>query len=205
MAFAQGRNADFHHAKTIVEVLAEGTGGDGLLQVPVGCRDDPDIDRAGPRFTHAHDLALLQDAEQFQLHGGGRVADFVEEDRSLPGLFEEPFLIAGRAREGACLVAERVLSKSVSGKAPQLTATKGPLLATGKFVDVTGKHLLADAGFPHDEHGGIELCNPLGQFQDPQEAAAADVRGCDPRPGEGQLQFSPLPGHFKFLLPQLLG
>ena len=74
---------------------------------------------------NAHDLVFLKDAKHFQLYGGSRIADFVEEDRSLLGFFKEPSLVAGGARKGPRLVPEKVLSRRVSGRAPQLTATNG--------------------------------------------------------------------------------
>ena len=60
------------------------------------------------RAAEALEFALLQDAQQLHLHGGGHVADFVEEERAFVGQLEFSGLARSGAGEGALFVAEKL-------------------------------------------------------------------------------------------------
>ena len=68
--------------KPVVEIGAEPAGGNRVLEVPVGGRDDPDIDPDGFIRTNPLDLAGLQHPKQLDLHVFGQLAHLVEEDRA---------------------------------------------------------------------------------------------------------------------------
>ena len=51
---------------------------------------------------------LLQDAEELDLHGGGEVADLVEEEGSALRKLEAPLSRGDCAREGSLLMAEEL-------------------------------------------------------------------------------------------------
>ncbi len=88
LARAQGRDVDGHDVEAVVEVFAEGALLEGGAQVLVGGGDDADVDVAGDVAAEAFEFALLQDAQQLDLDGGGDVADLVEEDGAGVGLLE---------------------------------------------------------------------------------------------------------------------
>ena len=73
-AIAQRRQRDREDVEPVVEVLAELAVGDQLLEVAVGRRDDAhvDLDRLGA--ADALELALLQHAQQLDLHLHRQVA-----------------------------------------------------------------------------------------------------------------------------------
>ena len=62
----------------------------------------------GSVAADALDDALLQHAQEPDLHGGRRVADLVEEDRPAVGLLEAARAAPARAGERALLVAEQL-------------------------------------------------------------------------------------------------
>jgi hypothetical protein len=71
-ALAQRRQHDREHVQPVVEVLAERAVGDLLLEIAVRRRHDAhvDLDRLGA--ADPFELALLQHAQQLDLHVGGR-------------------------------------------------------------------------------------------------------------------------------------
>ena len=77
----------------VVEVLAELAVGDQLLEVAVRRRDHAHVDANGLAAADALELALLQHAQQLDLHVQRHVADLVEEQRAAVGELEA----AGRA------------------------------------------------------------------------------------------------------------
>ncbi len=89
--------------------------------------DDPDVDADGTLAADAHDLAVLDDAQQADLRRQGELADFVEEQRAAVGLLEPALAARGSAGERALLVAESSESISSGAIAPQLTRRNGPL------------------------------------------------------------------------------
>ena len=124
-ALAERRHEDGEHVEPIVEVLAEGILRDGLLEILVrrGEQAHVGLDRFGA--AQPLELALLQHAQQLDLRGGVDVADFVEEQCPALGELEAAFLPGLRPREGARSCPKSSDSMSVSGKAAQLTLTKG--------------------------------------------------------------------------------
>ena len=88
LPLAERRQEDREDVDAVVEVLAEKSRLDERLQVAVGGGDDPHVGLDRAIAAHALELALLQDAEQLDLHGGREVADLVEEERAAVGLFD---------------------------------------------------------------------------------------------------------------------
>ncbi len=101
-----GGIAEADHVQTEVEILAEATVLDRRLELLVGRRDDPavDRDRAGP--ADALELARLEEVEELRLQARRDVPDLVEEGGSARGRLDPPLLAGDRAGEGPLLVAE---------------------------------------------------------------------------------------------------
>ena len=85
---AQRRQRDREDVEPVVEILAELAVGDQLLEIAVGRRHHAhvDLDRLGA--ADALELALLQHAQQLDLHVERQVADLVEEQRAAVGQLE---------------------------------------------------------------------------------------------------------------------
>src|SRR5262249_38877393 len=77
---AQRGHGDGHDPKAIVKVFAKTTGQHLLVQVAVGGGDHADVDVIFTGAAERTYAALLQHAQELDLHGWGHVADFVQED-----------------------------------------------------------------------------------------------------------------------------
>ena len=105
-ALAQARHANGNDVQAIVEVLAERAFGDLPVEIAVGGGDDADVNWNFAGAAHRTDGAFLEHAQQFDLHGHGHLADFVEKNRALVGDFEQPAPVLVRSSEGAFDVTE---------------------------------------------------------------------------------------------------
>ena len=75
-------------------------------EVAVGRRDDPDVDVLAPGPAQRFERLVLQRAQEADLEGRADLADLVQEQGAAVSEREAPGLVAGRAGEGAGLVAE---------------------------------------------------------------------------------------------------
>src|SRR5690606_28619499 len=89
VALAQRRQAEREDGETIVEVLAEGAGADGGVEVAVGGGDQADVDLDLASAAEAAEAAALEGLEQLGLERGGEVADLVEQQGACVGDLEE--------------------------------------------------------------------------------------------------------------------
>ena len=93
---AQGRDRDFQHVEAVEQILPEALGGDELVEVDVGRRDDAHVHSGHPVVADAPDLVLLEHAQELALHVQRDFGYFVEEQRPVVGQFEKPHLAAPR-------------------------------------------------------------------------------------------------------------
>lgn len=100
-AHAERRQLEGHHVQAEVEVFAKGAPRGFLLEVAVGGGHQSEVDRQVFRASQAAERALLQDAQQFGLHGLVQITDFVEEQGPAFGLFQQPAFSLVGAGEGA--------------------------------------------------------------------------------------------------------
>ena len=80
--FAQGRNSQADYIKTIVKVLAKTTLGHQLFKITISCRNDSNIDFAGPLVAQRLNFTLLQKPQKLGLNIEGKIANLVEEECS---------------------------------------------------------------------------------------------------------------------------
>ena len=85
LALPQRFYADLNDIEAVVQVLAEFLLLDELLQVLVGSRDDPHVERDRLIAADALHFPLLNDAQELDLHVKVHVSDLVEEDRAAVG------------------------------------------------------------------------------------------------------------------------
>lgn len=66
---AQGRDRDFQYVEAVEQILPEALGGDELVEVDVGRRDDAHVHGAvTSAVADAPDLVLLEHAQELALH-----------------------------------------------------------------------------------------------------------------------------------------
>src|SRR5579871_2744676 len=107
-AVAEGGKRYGKFGEAVVEVGAEAGGGDARLELLVGGGNQADIERRGVDAAERAQLALLDDAEQFDLGGKREVSHLVEEEGAALGSLEIAGLLAIGAGESASMVAEEL-------------------------------------------------------------------------------------------------
>src|SRR5690606_32920010 len=140
----------------VVEIVAEAAVLDGAGEVDVGGGDQADID--GPVATagaQALDLALLEHAQELDLHVARDLADLVEEQGAAVSGLEAALARAGGAGEGALLVAEELAFEDGLGDGGAVDGDEGAVCARAIFVEGAGEELLAGAALAEEEHGGL--------------------------------------------------
>src|SRR6185436_12611537 len=88
---AEGRQMDSDHGESIVEILAEASTSEGLLEALVTRRDHADVDGDDVATAHPLDLAFLQEAQELDLEGQAHFRDFIQEQRSPIGRLDLTF------------------------------------------------------------------------------------------------------------------
>ena len=149
---AKRRHGDRKDAEAVVQVAPEPPGLDLLAEVPVGGRDDPDVDANRPRRAEALELAVLQHAEQLRLRFRRQLADFVEEDRPAVGELEAPHLRRARVGERALLAAEQLAFDQRRRQRRAVDADETGIAAGTLAVDRVSRHALPRAGFAEQQH-----------------------------------------------------
>ena len=179
MSSARSRSAgtcEVDDVEAVVEVLAEGAGRDGLLEVAVGRRDDAHVGAAACACRRRASTRAL--AARAAASPAARAAA----RRSRRGTACRPAASAKRPSfvAWAPVKAPRTwpkssLSSSASGMAPQLTATNG-LLARGlALVDRARDQLLAGAALAGDR-ARCSWCRRRDRPRDRRRRAREDRR-----------------------------
>src|SRR5712691_2829199 len=147
-ALAERRQVDGYHREAIVQVLAEASGPQGLIEALVGGRDHADVDGDDLAPAHPLDLALLQEAQQLYLEGQAHLRDLVQEERAAGGHLDLALALGVGTRERAALVAEELALQQGLGDGPAVDGDKRPVAPRAVRVNGPGHQLLARAALP---------------------------------------------------------
>ncbi|MDT4824412.1 hypothetical protein FQZ97_576590 [compost metagenome] len=152
---AQRRHLDGEYVEAVIEVFAEAAGLDHLLEVLVGGGDDAHIDVLRLVAAHALEGALLQHAQQLDLHRQRHVADLVEEQGAAVGQLEAPCPAGDGTGEGTLLVAEEFALQQLRRDGAAVDRYERRFAALGMVMQVARHHFLAGAGLAEDQHAGV--------------------------------------------------
>ena len=108
------------------------------------------------RAAHAHDLPLLEDAQQIGLGLQADIGDLVQENRAAHRGFELALLAVLRAGEGALLVAEQLAFDQGLRQRAAVDHHERVVAPRAQAVDGAGHQFLSGAAFALDQHGGID-------------------------------------------------
>ena len=158
--FPQRRQPDGEAVQPVVKVLAEASFLHLRLHVLVRGGDDADVGADRARAADAEDLPGLDGAEQLHLHGGGDLADLVQEQHALVRDLEQAGLAHDRAGERALLVAEQLALQQAFRHGGAVDGDEGLRGARARGVDGPGDQLLAGAAFALDEDGQVGARDP---------------------------------------------
>ena len=126
-------------------------------------RDDAHVAANGPIAADPLETALLQHAQQLDLHLQRHVADLIEEQRAALGEFEASEAGRQRAGEGALFVTEQLAFQKIGGNRAAIDRHERMPGAPGQFMDVAGDHFLAGSRLAENQHIGIEGSDLLDQ------------------------------------------
>ena len=105
----QRRDVHPDDVEPVKEVGAEEAPAHGVLQVPVGGHQQPEVQFNLPGAGEALDGFFLDQLEELGLDVGRQLADLVQEQRAVVGQLDFADLAGGgRSGEGALLVAEKL-------------------------------------------------------------------------------------------------
>ena len=151
---AQGRQAQPDDVQSIEEILAESALLHFGLQVTVGRGHDAHVDLALHHAPHRLDLAFLQHAQQFYLHGHRQLGHFIEQEGSRVGGLEQALLVGVGAGEGAPHMPEQLGFEQGFRDGAAVDRHEGPIRALGELVQGTRGQLLAGARLANQQHAG---------------------------------------------------
>ncbi|MNL22668.1 hypothetical protein D3C87_1440240 [compost metagenome] len=132
----------------------------------MGRRNDAHVDALGLVAAHALEGALLQHAQQLDLHRQRHVADFIEEQGAAVGQFESTGAAGDRPGEGALLMTEQLAFQQLGRDRPAVDRHERRFTALGMVMQVARNHFLAGAGLTEDQHAGIGIGDLLHHLAD---------------------------------------
>lgn len=185
-AVAERGQSQRHHVEAVIQIFAEAAGGDALRQVGVGGGDHADVDVNGFRGADALELALLEDAQELGLRIQGHVADFIEEERAVVGLFETAGAGLNGSSEGSADVPEQLGFEQGFGQGGAIDGDHGEVGARAGQVDGAGGGLLSGSGFAGDKDGGAFRADEADFFGEALDGGATADEGAAPGFSEGK-------------------
>ena len=106
-ALPQRWHMDVHDVEPVIEILAEGTFGDGFSEVAMGGGHDAHIHLTRCCLPHPLDLLFFQYAQELELDQGRNIPDLVQQNGPAVGSLKPAYAFAVRPGEGALGMAEK--------------------------------------------------------------------------------------------------
>ena len=104
---AERRRAEVDYGESIIKVATEETLRDRRFEIPIGGRNNADIDMKGLRSTDTFELPVLNDTQQPGLGIELHLPNFIEEESSAVGDFDLSLFLCDSARSLRRFVRER--------------------------------------------------------------------------------------------------
>jgi hypothetical protein len=143
---AQRWDIERDYIEAVKKIRSEFTGTDRLFEVAVRRRDNANVYRKRPLVTDPIDRALLQHAQQFDLHFEAHIADFIEKKRTRVGHLEPtPSIDEGSGERTLGVSKEFALEKFV-GDRPAVHRDEGATRPDGETMDRLGDQFFSRAG-----------------------------------------------------------
>src|SRR4029079_6889642 len=105
--------------------------------------------------AEALDLALLEDAQELDLHVARQVTDLVEEQGAAVGGLEAALAARGGSGEGPLLVAEQLRLEDALRDGGAVDRHERPAGARAVLVDAAGQELLVAAALAEEQRGRL--------------------------------------------------
>src|SRR6266702_1464865 len=145
------RQRDMDDVQAIKEVAAEPPGLDFPGEIPVGARDDADVDPHGLRAADRPHLLLLDRAQKLHLQVHRHLADLIEKDRAVVGCDEQSRASLHSAGEGTLHVPEELAFQKRLRDGSAVDGNERLSAPRTGGVDGAGDQFLAGAALAGDE------------------------------------------------------
>src|SRR5262249_16943222 len=152
---AQRRQRDGKDEDAMEQVLAEVALLDLLFEIAMRGHHHANVDLDRLVGADALHLALLQHAQQLGLHGQRHVADLVQKQRALVGLFKLAEVPRGSSCKRALFMAEQLRFDQLRRDRRAVQRYVGTVATAAFFVNRAGDQLFARAGFTQDADTGF--------------------------------------------------
>ena len=167
------------HAEPVVEVAPEAPLLHVLLEVAIGCGDDPHVDLSHAVVADPLDLALLQDPQQLRLELDRDLAHLVQEERPPVRLLEATGPVPVRAGECASHVAEELALEELRRHGGTVHLHQWRVGARAARVDGAGDQLLAHARLAANQDGRRRRRHGVEGLEHPPHLRARRDHRCD--------------------------
>src|SRR5688572_17724962 len=155
-ALPQRWHGNLDHVQPVVEIFPELRRLNLLAQVAVRGRDQPDVGAAGDRVAADRlNLSGFGKAQQHRLHPEAHLPQFVQEQRPVVGLANQPRLVPVGAGEAAPDVAEEFRFEQGLGNATAIDGHERPRHPRVVGVDQLRHDLLANPGLAENQYLGF--------------------------------------------------
>ena len=124
-----------NYIQTIIEILAKLSTGDTIFQIPVGGGNNADIQINGTGAADPEYLSFLENVQKLYLHGQRHLTDFIKQNCTAGGRFQQTDLSAHRTGKGPLFMAEQFTADKVFGKTTAVEIDKGRLGVSTEFMD----------------------------------------------------------------------
>src|ERR1700733_14456330 len=156
-SFPQGGEGDRQTDEPVVEILAEVLALYFFQQILMGRNDDAYVNFCHAVAADTGDLPFLQYAEQLGLKVDIELADLIQEEGALVGLFEFSEPAGDGAGEGPLLMTEELAFNEVLWDGSDIDRDKRQLMTVRVIMDRLGDHFFTGAGLTRDRYGDIGL------------------------------------------------
>ena len=140
---------------TVVQILAETSLPNQLLQVHIRSTDEPDIHRNGLGAAHPYHTPVLDHTQQLRLQVQRNIADLIKEQCPAIGLFELAHMVRVGIGEGALHMTEEFTFKQRLSDGASINGHHRLLTPEAVGVDLPCQHILTGAVLTGDEHCSI--------------------------------------------------
>src|SRR6266567_1012624 len=164
-SLSQGRQHDFHHSQSIVEVLSKLPARDLFRQSGIGRREHPHVARDAPPTPQALDLPFLKNPQQFGLQSHRHIADLVQENGSPLGALEAPDARFDSGRDSAFDPEKLRLQKRLR-QGSAVDGHEGLVGAIAARMDHARDQLFSGPALARQEHRGLGWSDPSDQIED---------------------------------------
>src|SRR5216684_4236411 len=155
LVLAKRRQFNGEDAQAVVEVFSELPIENHVTQIVISGRYQPHVGATGLVVADWLELTFLKHPEQFGLHLRREIAYLVKEQSAAVGELKASHAILERPAETSLNVPKELALKQFAGNGSAVDLDQRTYTARTALMDRARDQLLADSGFPKNQHRGV--------------------------------------------------